>query len=355
MRSLKAMLAVGASGLLLAGAASAATPALAVTDVGEIIDSCGSQTVCQFDGASITNAQALEGSLPDGVRVVVIPAPDQAETVPSSTIASQFKSATGAKTVIVIEDRSKDRFAVASDGDAKAITEELYSQSQTDGGLAVAAVEDTLASGDASPGADDDGGFGGALLGGILVIAACLVGAGAVYVLMRRRKGRSNSEHVAAMRLEKELAAALDGEDGKFIEDALEKLERSAAKYPDLGPLLMAMTQHVSELFVRVHNRGTDQQLRLLQAKYKDTLSKLLKAMNDDYYGDILANPQYWSNPEQRLAEVGMAIASVDQQAVENIRQVNESRDLEFKVALDSLIKTVNEAKLSDVYTDREE
>ena len=66
-------------------------------------------------------------------------------------------------------------------------------------------------------------------------------------------------------------------------------------------------------------------------------------------------NPQYWSNPEGRLAEVSLAIDSVDQQAVENIRQVNESRDLEFKVALDSLIKTVNEAKLSDVYTDREQ
>ena len=49
------------------------------------------------------------------------------------------------------------------------------------------------------------------------------------------------------------------------------------------------------------------------------------------------------------------AVEAVDQEAVENIKQVNESRDLEFKVALDSLIKTVSEAKLSDVYTDREQ
>ncbi|PIJ52449.1 hypothetical protein BMH30_02940 [Leucobacter sp. OLES1] len=95
-------------------------------------------------------------------------------------------------------------------------------------------------------------------------------------------------------------------------------------------------------------------QLRLLLVQYRDTLSKLLKALADDYYGDVQRNPQYWSNPQGRLTEVQRAVDSVDQQAVENIRQVNESRDLEFKVALDSLIKAVNDAKLSDVYSDRD-
>lgn len=104
-----------------------------------------------------------------------------------------------------------------------------------------------------------------------------------------------------------------------------------------------------------MRKRGTDQQVRLLQAQYQDTLAKLLKALDDDYYGDILSNPQYWGGAEDRLNEVRRAVEAVDQEAVENIKQVNESRDLEFKVALDSLIKTVTEAKLSDVYTDREQ
>ena len=69
---------------------------------------------------------------------------------------------------------------------------------------------------------------------------------------------------------------------------------------------------------------------------------------------DILRNPQYWSNAEDRLAEVREAVEAVDLESLENTRQVNESRDLEFEVALDSLTRAVAEPGLSDVYTDRE-
>ena len=48
------------------------------------------------------------------------------------------------------------------------------------------------------------------------------------------------------------------------------------------------------------------------------------------------------------------AVEAVDSEALENIRRVNESRDLEFALALDSLTRTVAEPALSDVYTDRE-
>lgn len=355
MRSLKTLLTTGLAGLAIAGAAAVApaAPALAVTDVEKIVDACGSQTVCLYDGASVSNAQELAGALPDGVRVVVIPQPDQAESVQSSAIASGVQRATGADTVIVIEDRAKDRFAVASDGDPQAIAESLYSQGESDGGVAVASIAQTL-----EPARGDGG--GGAAIGGVLTAVLAVVviagaATGAVLLLLRRRRNRTERAVVSSRRLEKELAAALDGEDGEFVRDSIERLDERAAAYPDLGGRISALSGHISELFVRVRKRGTDQQIRLLQAKYKDTLSKLLKALDGDYYGDILVNPQYWSNAEARLAEVRRAVDSVDQQAVENIKQVNESRDLEFQVALDSLIKTVTEAKLSDVYSDRAE
>lgn len=345
---------VGLAAVVVAGA-SAASAAYAVTDVNEIVDACGTQSVCLFDGASISNADELAGSLPDGVRVVVIPEPNQAESVQSSAVATQFKTASGAETVIIIEDRAKDRFSVASDGDATAITEALYSQDAADGGVAVAAIGETLVptSGSDAPTAGFDG--GALLFGGIALVAVAGATLGVILFARRRRDARGKNSRAIHARLEKDLAEALNGEDGDFIHDSIEALDRWSAAYATIGPRVTAMTQHVSELFVRVHKRGSEQQLRLLQSKYKDTLSKLRKALNDDYYGDIVNNPQYWSNPEGRLAEVSLAIDSVDQQAVENIRQVNESRDLEFKVALDSLIKTVNDAKLSDVYTDREQ
>ncbi|UOQ60334.1 hypothetical protein MUN76_15075 [Leucobacter rhizosphaerae] len=355
IRSAAAATGIAAACLVGVAAPAVAAPVHAVTDANEIVEACGTQSVCLFDGATISNAPELASALPEGVRVIVIPEPNQAESVQSSVIATQVQAATGAETVIIIEDRAKDRFSVASDGDATAITEALYSQGESDGGIAVAAIGETLVPG--SPAQAPGVGFDGTavIFGAVALIAVAGATLGVILFARRRRNARGHTSRVRSARLEKELTAALNGEDGAYIQDSIEQLDRWSAPFPTIGPRVTGMTRHVSELFVRVHKRGSDQQLRLLQSKYKDTLSKLRKALNDDYYGDIVQNPQYWSNPEGRLAEVSLAIDSVDQQAVENIRQVNESRDLEFKVALDSLIQTVNQAKLSDVYTDREQ
>ncbi|MCB1274297.1 MAG: hypothetical protein KDB25_07895, partial [Leucobacter sp.] len=310
------------------------------TDINSIITACGSQPVCLYDGASIANASDLQAALPVGVQVAVIPEPDQAQSVSSLSIAEALKQHSGADTVIVIEDRpTKDRFAVASDGDAAGISASLYGQNAADGGDAVTAVASTLASpstpdgpGSGTSGAPVDGGFvalaiGFALLGLAAVTLVITLGARA------RKKSRAlGSPHA----LEKQLAAALQGEDGEFVRKAIDDLQdRGAAVSANgtdagLGARIQSLVNHLSELFTRVRTRGTDQQLRLLTAQYRDTLTKLTKAVADDYYGDISRNPQFWSNPEERLHEVHLAVESVDQQAVENIRQVNESRDLEF-------------------------
>lgn len=328
-------------------------PALAIDDTAEVVEACSDQAVCSYAGATIPNADELAAALPDGVRVVVIPPPDQAQNVPSDLLAQEFKNATGADTVIVIEDRPSDRYFVASDGDSAAISTVLHSNTSPGGEVDSAALEQVLSSsGSAGPGTQLPG---GTIAGGVALVGVLIVGAGVVVLRRRRRRARAARAGEAARRLERDLDDALNGPDGAFVGQAIDRLRERAAALPDVGPQLSSVAGHVSDLFVRVHKRGTDQQVRLLQAQYKDVLGKLLKALDDEYYGDILANPQYWSNPNERVAEVRQAVDSVDRQAVENIKQVNESRDLEFKVALDSLIKTVTEAKLSDVYTDREQ
>ena len=326
------------------------------TDIDSIVDACSTQVVCLFDGAQIGDAASLESALPEGVRVVVIPEPDQAESVlRPQDIASQFKQATGAETVIVIEDRKKDLSYVASDGDATAIATAVNSQGKDDGGEAVAAIAGTLA--ETTPnegptaGSGDAGAGGGiAVIAGVVILLAAAATVTAVLISRSRKGSRALGSSRA---LEKQLASALHGEDGEFIRRAIDELQDRAKSDPELGGRIQPLIGHLSELFARVRRRGTEQQLRLLTVQYKDTLTKLTKAVADDYYGDISRNPQFWSDPEARLHEVRLAVESVDRQAVENIRQVNESRDLEFKVALDSLIKNVDEAKLSDVYGDR--
>lgn len=357
MRCLKTLLVSGLTVLAGVGGVLAVAPmAAAATEVEQIVESCGAQRVCQYDGASISNASELPDVLPEGVFVVVIPQPDQAESMPSGTLASQLRATTGAETVIVIEDRVTDRFAVSSDGDAVAITESLYTQGEADGGVAIAAIAQSLVpvSPEQPVGPGDDPGSLPA--GGLIVAAAVVLAAigGTLSFLLTRRRNKTKRAIAGTREVERELAEALAGEDGAFVKQAMRRLDERAAALPDIGPRIAGLSNHVSELFVRVRKRGSDQQVRLLQSQYKDTLGKLLGALDDDYYGDIRTNPHYWSNPEARLAEVARAVDSVDQQAVDNIRQINESRDLDFKVALDSLIKTVNEAKLSDVYRDHE-
>ncbi len=350
MRSLTTRAVLTAAALAVTGVslAASATDAFGVTEIERILETCGTQTVCQYGGASISNAPAVTNALPQGVRVVVIPLPDQAESIPSSALASGLRQASGADTVIVIEDRVTDRFAVASNQDAAALTKSLYSQGASDGGVAVVAIAPTLTP--ASGGGSDIGSpVGGGWV--VALVAAAVVG-GSLVALFKRRGRRANQRRAVAS--SRALAASLNGADGDVVQDAIARLDERAAALPEIGPRIEELSGHLSEMFVRVGKRGTDQQARLLQGRYKDTLTKLLGALDDDYYGDIRANPDFWSEPQARLAEVERAVDSVNQQAVDNIKQINESRDLEFRIALDSLINTVNEAKLSDVYSERE-
>lgn len=346
-----AALAAGAAAVISAAVLGAA-PAAAESGADAIVTACGSQPVCLYDGASISNASQLRSSLPQGVQVVVIPQPDQAQSVSSNSIAAAVKEAGGARTVIVIEDQpAKDRFAVSSDDDAASISKALYGQNQADGGVAVAAIRADLVA-PAETGGLPFGGILAAVITGVVVLAGGGVGIAAA---RRRRAVRGARSAAQDKQLRKDLDDALDGPDGRFVREAVERLRDLAGAYPRIGPQISALAGHVTDLFVRVERRGTDQQMRLLTSQYKDTLSKLLKGLDPDYYGDILANPQYWSGPEARVQEVHRAVEAVDHQVIDNIRQVNESRDLEFQVALGSLVRAVNEAKLSDVYHDENE
>lgn len=133
-----------------------------------------------------------------------------------------------------------------------------------------------------------------------------------------------------------------------------EYLPRLAGRDPaaDQGARLRALIAHLSDLFDRARH-GSEQQRRLLVSRYVETLGKLTSLLSEDYYGDILRNPGYWSDPEQRIAQILLAVEAVDQEVIENVRQLSESRDIEFKVALESLTRPQNGAKLSDIYTDR--
>jgi hypothetical protein len=152
------------------------------------------------------------------------------------------------------------------------------------------------------------------------------------------------------------------GDHADVVRDSLERLLELAQIYGGspkyvldgqlLGPEIAAVVGDVQELFRRIKSKGTQQQTRMAMIAYADTLKKLLVALEVDYLKDIRDNPRLWEDSERRVREVWDAMAAVRRQVLDNIRQVNASRDLEFQVALDSLVASAESPKLSDVYGD---
>lgn len=99
-----------------------------------------------------------------------------------------------------------------------------------------------------------------------------------------------------------------------------------------------SLTSKVTALFERLTAKADKAQRELAEGEYEDKLSKLAAALDLGYLLDVLANPRFWEQPEQRIRDVQRAIEAVDAQILDNIRQVNARRGLVFQVAIDGLI-----------------
>lgn len=119
---------------------------------------------------------------------------------------------------------------------------------------------------------------------------------------------------------------------------------------PDFAKKIAAMVQRFQILFERIHERGTPQQRDVAMVGYKDMLDKITAALSERYYLDILKNPELWDDPQERIAQVEDAVEGTSLQLLENIKQVNASRDLDFKASLERLAGFLNNPSLEDIY-----
>ena len=132
----------------------------------------------------------------------------------------------------------------------------------------------------------------------------------------------------------------------EIILDELVKLQALANIYATaeskLLPELNSIIRNAQEFFERVTSKLDEQAGRMAAVNYADMLQKLNKALGKDYYLDIEKNPHLWSNPTKRLEQVELAVAATDKQIVRNIIQLNESQDIDFTIAIDSLIRAAD-------------
>lgn len=109
-------------------------------------------------------------------------------------------------------------------------------------------------------------------------------------------------------------------------------------------PMVTPMTDVLrdsQELFARIDNKLDSQAHRLAAVNYTDTLTKLNKALDEDYYLDIKKNPRLWSDPDERCAAVETAVYATANQLLRNIQQVNASQDIDYEVSLESLTNSM--------------
>jgi len=121
--------------------------------------------------------------------------------------------------------------------------------------------------------------------------------------------------------------------------DALKTLidQHHVLGYKKTASKMRSILVSTDELFERIQKKGTNDQLTMASVKYAHLFEKVAFAMNDDHYIDIAKNPGLWEEPEQRLKEAENALDSVHKQIIDNIKQVNSSKDLDFKIALEAL------------------
>ncbi|WP_054681764.1 hypothetical protein [Microbacterium sp. No. 7] len=188
-------------------------------------------------------------------------------------------------------------------------------------------IADELPSGaPASPGGDW---MLPAVIAGVVVVAA---GAGVVAVARRRRRARTPSGRMPArIRAAVERLSALRSEYARRARAG----DATAAR---VDAELARIVANVPQLFARLDAKGGADQRALAENEYADKLGRLLAAVSNDYLLDLLAHPDLWEDPQQRVAEVLEALEAVSVQLVDNIKQVNARHALRFQVSLDSLV-----------------
>lgn len=321
-----------------------AAPAMAA----DALTSCiQSTTVCVADGASISDESAVAAALKDKAHVAVV-SNDDSNSLNPNQLATELAQSSGTKELILVVDMgSSDRFGVYSQsGKGDQILEALNGARQADGGEAI--VSSNVASIYSTPtavsGSGDSGGFG--MVAGIIITLAVLGSLGTAYFFYRAsRRGRENaleasrpSRAAIAAQRSVELSEDLKAEIGK-LSKTMERYQRSEdRKLREAGVLLQPIHDHIYELFGRIDKKNARQNREIAQVRYLNILKKLNSTLSADYFEDMVRKPELWDESDQKIAGVLTALQSVDRQIIENIKQVNSSKEIEFKVAVDSLI-----------------
>lgn len=101
---------------------------------------------------------------------------------------------------------------------------------------------------------------------------------------------------------------------------------------------LESLVTNTEELFRRLQRKTHKAERGIAEIEYGDKLGRIAAAVDSDYLLDLIINPRLWEDPHKRIKGVQAAIVAVDDQVLENVRQVNALKGLVFEVSIDGLL-----------------
>lgn len=315
--------------------------AYADSTISDITQGLANSNLFISDGAEISNANTIESSYSNTHVAIVVLNSDS--SLAMRTTAEQVQSQNNFDTVIVV--KGNDSFVVSS-GNVSQIESVLSSSS--DVGVALTTGRDTIVQATSAVTTttvqNDNSTFDAVvgITGGFISSVLVVVVIAAVVSKLRGKRSKERKFDSFSKSVPDEMSESI-----KNLKILWKKHSETGSS--NISLKIEQLVKNASELVKRVDKRGSSEQKMMISVKYADIFNKLSQLLGDDYYLDIYAHRHLWSRPSERMKEIEGKLDSVNTQILDNIRQINESQDLDFRVALESLLDN-EENDIKSVY-----
>lgn len=102
------------------------------------------------------------------------------------------------------------------------------------------------------------------------------------------------------------------------------------------------------EFFRRLKKADDPHRVNMAAVNYSDVLAKLNQALSDDYYFDLIRNPDMWTRVKERKELVEGTANAIIWELTQAIRDFNSSADIHYDLNLESVLRRADATAILD-------
>lgn len=311
--------------------------------------------VYKHKGANLSEGKTVSENFSETyVGITVIPEKSIAGRNIES-IAKAVKDGVGSDydTIIVISDGDKDLFAVSSDSELKEIekqfTKILGTSEVDDAGWTLVDKSSSLIQSydDVKDQikAEEDKKFTEGLMSFVKVVGIIILSIAFIVGLVVAIRKTIMSAKAQAKREKDAIRKSFEGYSSDFI-DAIYAFKVTGEIHDHELTKSNSLREKIDEVYGNIVSLNdaidegniSNSQKISVQVEYADRLDKMNSLLGEEYYVNIVQNPDYWTNSQMRKDRVVKALDALNEQIIENIQQVNDEREIDFTVALQVIL-----------------